>query len=70
LDKNTALGLFVFLNTQYVDTQFRRFSGHTQVNATDLKQLKYPTQIQFIQMALLFDQNKYNFDEIFEMVVQ
>lgn len=70
LDKNTAIGLFVFLNTQYVDIQFRRFSGHTQVNATDLKQLKYPTNIQFIQMAQLFDQNIYGFDEIFEMVVK
>jgi adenine-specific DNA-methyltransferase len=69
LEKNIALGLFVFLNTLYVDTQFRRFSGHTQVNATDLKQLKYPTQGQLIQMATLFTQNIYNFDEIFEMVV-
>lgn len=70
LDKDIALGLFVFLNTLYVDNQFRRFSGHTQVNATDLKQLKYPTQDQLIQMSALFDQNKYSFDEIFEMVVR
>jgi len=69
LDKKIAIGLFVFLNTQYIDTKFRKFSGHTQVNATDLKQLKYPTQEQLIQMAKLYEMNRYSFDKIFELVV-
>jgi adenine-specific DNA-methyltransferase len=27
-----------------VDVYFRRFNGHTQVNATDLRSLNYPTK--------------------------
>ena len=39
---DVARGLAVFLNSTYVDDSFRRFSGHTQVNATDLRLLRYP----------------------------
>ena len=42
LERNLALGLFAFLNSTAVDRHFRTFSGHTQVNATDLRQLPYP----------------------------
>lgn len=38
-----AKGLCTFLNSSIVDSYFRHFSGHTQVNATDLRRLKYPT---------------------------
>ncbi len=27
-----------------VDEEFRRFNGHTQVNATDLRRMKYPSR--------------------------
>ena len=37
-----AKGLAVFLNSSLVDDYFRQFSGHTQVNATDLRMLNYP----------------------------
>lgn len=43
LPEALARGLAVFLNTTAVDENFRRFSGHTQVNATDLKLMKYPS---------------------------
>jgi len=42
IDQNIAHGLSVFLNSTAVDDYFRRFSGHTQVNATDLRLLRYP----------------------------
>jgi adenine-specific DNA-methyltransferase len=39
-----AKGLAAFLNSTLVDVYFRQFSGHTQVNATDLRNLRYPTR--------------------------
>jgi hypothetical protein len=46
-----AHGLALFLNTTSLDEQFRRFSGHTQVNATDLKMLKYPSRIALTELG-------------------
>lgn len=42
IDRDIAHGLSVFLNSTAIDDYFRRFSGHTQVNATDLRLLRYP----------------------------
>ena len=44
LEKNIAYGLMVFLNSKVVDRYFRTFNGHTQVNATDLRQMHYPSR--------------------------
>ena len=37
-----AAGLAAYLNSSMVDRYFRQFSGHTQVNAADLRALRYP----------------------------
>lgn len=42
LDRRMALGLCLWLNSSLVDKFFRMFSGHTQVNATDLRTLRFP----------------------------
>ncbi len=42
LTREIAHGLCAFLNTTAFDESFRRFSGHTQVNVTDLRLMKYP----------------------------
>lgn len=51
LPERLARGLAVFLNTTAVDEHFRRFNGHTQVNATDLKLMKYPSRDALIQLG-------------------
>ena len=43
LPLDLAWGLAAYLNTTAVDMFFRQFNGHTQVNATDLRSLNYPT---------------------------
>ena len=42
LDPDVASGLAAFLNSTIVDLFFRQWSGHTQVNATDMRRLPYP----------------------------
>lgn len=37
-----ARGLAAFLSSTLVDAYFRQYSGHTQVNAADLRNLRYP----------------------------
>ena len=44
LERSLAFGLYAFLNSTVVDQYFRRFSGHTQVNAADLRTLAYPSR--------------------------
>ena len=51
LSNTLARGLAVFLNSTLVDEYFRQFNGHTQVNATDLRNLKYPTQSQLERLG-------------------
>ena len=43
LPEDLTRGLVAYLNSSMVDAYFRRFSGHTQVNATDLRRMRYPS---------------------------
>lgn len=49
--EDLARGLVVYLNSTIVDQFFRRFSGHTQVNATDLRLMKYPCRAKLISLG-------------------
>ena len=51
LPEALARGLAVYLNSTSVDENFRRFSGHTQVNATDLKLMRYPSRDTLIELG-------------------
>lgn len=51
MPKTLAYGLAAFLNSTYVDDYFRSFNGHTQVNATDLRSLRYPSKTQLMALG-------------------
>lgn len=51
LELPVAQGLAVFLNSSRLDDYFRVFSGHTQVNATDLRQMRFPSLDQLKALA-------------------
>ncbi|MCG2812514.1 MAG: Eco57I restriction-modification methylase domain-containing protein [Candidatus Aminicenantes bacterium] len=48
LPADLAKGLALYLNSTIADKYFRLFSGHTQVNATDLRKMPYPTREQLL----------------------
>ena len=51
LDAEIAAGLAAYLNSSFVDRYVRHFSGHTQINATDLRDLRYPMLEQLRQLG-------------------
>jgi len=51
LPAGLARGLAVYLNSTIADQYFRQFSGHTQVNATDLRKMPYPTDEQLFRLG-------------------
>lgn len=51
LEMPVARGLSVFLNSSRLDDYFRVFSGHTQVNATDMRQMRFPSLEQLRALA-------------------
>ena len=52
ISEDLAHGLAAYLNATAVDTYFRRFNGHTQVNATDLRAMRYPSRDALITLGL------------------
>ena len=51
LPVDLAKGLALYLNSTIVDQYFRLFSGHTQVNATDLRKMPYPSREQLLRLG-------------------
>lgn len=51
ISEDLAHGLSTYLNASAVDTFFRRFNGHTQVNATDLRAMRYPSMATLIALG-------------------
>jgi adenine-specific DNA-methyltransferase len=48
-----AWGLATYLNSSFVDRYFRSFNGHTQVNAGDLRLLRYPSRSTLCRLGQL-----------------
>lgn len=51
LEANLAKGLALYLNSSLFDQYFRLFSGHTQVNATDLRKMRYPSRERLLRLG-------------------
>lgn len=51
LEPDVARGLYGYLNSTLVDDYLRMFNGHTQINATDLRKLRYPTRETLIKLG-------------------
>jgi adenine-specific DNA-methyltransferase len=51
LSKDLVLGLMGYLNSSFVDKYYRLFGGHTQINSTDLRNIKYPNLKELIVMG-------------------
>ncbi len=47
-----ARGLAIYLASSIVDRFFRLFNGHTQVNATDLRILRYPSREKLAKLGM------------------
>lgn len=72
MSQDLAIGLAAFLNTSLVDLYFRIFNGHTQVNATDLRSLRYPNRAQLEQLGRIADLTRLkqqDLDHLFERMI-
>ena len=71
LEFYTARGLCAFLNSSVVDTYIRQFNGNTQINATDLRYLRYPSTGQLEQLGRMVgdDHNQKNTGEAIERLL-
>ncbi len=68
LTENLAKGLAVFLNSTVVDAYFRQFSGHTQVNAEDLRSLRFPAGGDLDRLGRYVDHSMPTQDEVDRLV--
>ncbi len=55
MPEELARGLALFLNASLVDRYFRQYNGHTQVNATDLRRLRYPDHATLERLGRKYD---------------
>ena len=68
-----AYGLTAYLNSGFLDKVFRQFNGHTQVNATDLRSLRYPARKRLEELGCIVKEQKistqYEIDQIMETLL-
>jgi len=68
LSEGLAKGLAVFLNSTAIDAYFRQFSGHTQVNADDLRSLRFPAASDLMRLGDYVKHSMPTQDEIDQLV--
>lgn len=68
LPASLTRGLATFLNSTPVDHFLRQFNGHTQVNATDLRSLRYPSAEELEVLGAAIDGEPPSQERIDELV--
>lgn len=64
LDESLAKGLAIWMNSTLIDRFFRIFSGHTQVNATDIRTLKFPQPRDLRKLGRFNPESQEQIDEL------
>lgn len=68
MPEDVAKGMAVYLGSTFADQWLRQFSGHTQVNAGDLRALRYPDIETLREWGALVGESLPTQDEIDELV--
>lgn len=68
IEPDLARGLTAFLNSTLFDKYFRQFSGHTQVNATDLRRMNYPARNVLLSLGKAVSDKLFGQAELDELV--
>ena len=74
LESDEAYGLAAIFNSTFMDSYFRCISGNTQVNATEIRKLKFPSRQQIKSMGQRVKKlngfSTSSIDEVFEDVIK
>jgi adenine-specific DNA-methyltransferase len=73
LDSDLSFGLATYLNSTVVDVYFRQFNGHTQVNAGDLRMMRFPDVVTLRQLGVAAQEDRaamYDQERVDELVQQ
>ncbi|MGG6230981.1 BsuBI/PstI family type II restriction endonuclease [Tenacibaculum sp. SDUM215027] len=68
LNENLVKGLYLYLNSSLIDKYYRGVSGNTQVNATDLRALRYPSREVLEKLGEKMKSNYFNQEKIDEFL--
>lgn len=68
IEKDLVIGLNAYLNSKTLDNYIRRFSGHTQINASDILSLPMPNYETLINLGKEIIINKINEEEIEKLI--
>lgn len=68
MNPDLAQGLAAFLNSTLFDRYFRQFSGHTQVNATDLRRIRYPCKDNLIKLGIQVGDRRFDWKQLDNIV--
>jgi len=64
IDETLSRGIVSYLSSTIVDLYFRQFSGHTQVNASDLRTMPFPSLELLYEMAQFHNGSSVRTDEV------